>query len=69
MDSPTSNSAENSPVSSQSPGPGLSGATGLRPRSSPDGAVDPRIKQKGLGKTARIPIKIVPIEQALRKPE
>ena len=31
-------------------------------------ALDPRIKQKGQGKTARIPIKIVPIEQALRKP-
>jgi lipoic acid synthetase len=32
------------------------------------GAVDPRIKQKGQGKTARIPIKIVPIEQVLKKP-
>ena len=31
-------------------------------------AVDPRIKQKGQGKTARIPIKIVPIEQVLKKP-
>ncbi|MGE0797032.1 MAG: lipoyl synthase [Lautropia sp.] len=32
-------------------------------------AADPRIKQKGQSKTARIPIKIVPLEQALRKPE
>ena len=31
-------------------------------------AVNPRIKQKGQSKTARIPIKVVPFEQALRKP-
>ena len=30
---------------------------------------DPRIKQKGQGKTARIPIKIVPFEETLKKPE
>jgi lipoyl synthase len=30
---------------------------------------DPGIKQKGLGKTARIPIKIVPMTEVLRKPE
>ena len=38
----------------------------LQPPSPP--SVDPRIKQKGQGKTARIPIKIVPIEEILRKP-
>jgi lipoyl synthase len=32
-------------------------------------AVDPRIKQKGQGKTARIPIKIVPVDEVLRKPD
>ena len=37
---------------------------------SPDGPPpDPRIKQKGLGKTARIPIKIVPATDVLRKPD
>ncbi len=30
---------------------------------------DPTRKQKGAGKTARIPIKVVPAEQVLRKPE
>ena len=30
---------------------------------------DPRIKQKGEAKTARIPIKIIPIKDMLRKPE
>ena len=37
-------------------------ATALAP------SVDPRLKQKGQTKTARIPIKIVPIEQVLKKP-
>jgi lipoic acid synthetase len=32
-------------------------------------ALDPRIKQKGQGKTARIPIKVVPIQEVLRKPD
>ncbi len=32
-------------------------------------AVDPRIKQKGQGKTSRIPIKIVPIQDVLKKPD
>ena len=45
------------------------GAAGGAPLSTPAAATDPRIKQKGLGKTARIPIKIVPLEHALRKPE
>ena len=36
---------------------------------SPPLPLDPRIKQKGQGKTARIPIKIVPIQDVLRKPD
>ena len=49
--------------------PGAAGGAPLStPHSKPVGAADPRIKQKGQGKTARIPIKIVPIEQVLRKP-
>jgi lipoic acid synthetase len=31
--------------------------------------IDPRSKQKGLGKTSRIPIKIVPIGETLKKPD
>ena len=38
------------------------------PRAATPPAGDPRIKQKGQGKTSRIPIKIVPIEDILRKP-
>ncbi len=37
---------------------------------TPDAAADPRVKQKGQAKTARIPIKIVPAEgQPQRKPD
>ncbi len=32
-------------------------------------AYDPTAKQKGAGKTARIPIKVVPADEVLRKPE
>jgi lipoic acid synthetase len=32
-------------------------------------AYDPTVKQKGAGKTARIPIKVVPAGEVLRKPE
>ena len=32
-------------------------------------AIDPRQKQKGEAKTARIPIKIIPIKDMLRKPD
>ena len=32
-------------------------------------AYDPTAKQKAQAKTARIPIKIVPMEEVLRKPE
>jgi len=32
-------------------------------------AHDPTIKQKGAGKTARIPIKVLPATETLRKPE
>jgi len=42
-----------------------SNASALAPAAYPD----PRIKQKGQGKTARIPIKIVPIKELLRKPD
>ncbi len=35
---------------------------------TPVGTADPRLKQKGELKTARIPIKIVPIDEMLRKP-
>jgi len=47
------------------PSPALMPAAGTK---LPAG-VDPRVKQKGQGKTARIPIKIVPIQDMLRKPE
>jgi lipoic acid synthetase len=46
----------------------------LRPAGAPpDAAVppayDPSVKQKGAGKTARIPIKVVPAGEVLRKPD
>ena len=44
------------------------GGAGATAAGAAQPAIDPRIKQKGQGKTARIPIKIVPIEQVLRKP-
>ena len=44
--------------------PGIAGDAGA----AAVAPLDPRIKQKGQGKTARIPIKIVPIEQVLKKP-
>ena len=36
---------------------------------SPAALPDPTLKQKGAGKTARIPIKVVPATEVLRKPE
>jgi lipoyl synthase len=38
-------------------------------KSNLDQIVDPSIKQKGASKTALIPIKVIPAEQALRKPD
>jgi lipoic acid synthetase len=37
--------------------------------SSTPAAYDPTVKQKGAGKTSRIPIKVVPAGEVLRKPE
>jgi len=44
--------------------PGLESTRGAGPA-----ADDPRIKQRGRSKTSRIPIKIVPVDQVLRKPD
>ncbi len=42
-------------------------AAGQTPATAP--AYDPTAKQKAQAKTARIPIKVVPAEEVLRKPE
>jgi lipoic acid synthetase len=39
------------------------------PASPASAAYDPTVKQKGAGKTSRIPIKVVPAGEVLRKPE
>ena len=39
------------------------------PQTPPSADYDPSAKQKGAGKTARIPIKVVPVEEVLRKPD
>ena len=49
--------------------PSMDATTGVAVTALPASSVDPRIKQKGLSKTARIPIKIVPFEQTLKKPD
>ncbi|HYF60720.1 MAG TPA: lipoyl synthase [Burkholderiaceae bacterium] len=43
-------------------------ASPAAPASAP-ATYDPTVKQKGLGKTARIPIKVVPAGEVLRKPD
>ncbi len=49
--------------------PTAAGPAATGPAATAAPPVDPRIKQKGQGKTARIPIKIVPIQDILRKPD
>ncbi|MGD9943302.1 MAG: lipoyl synthase [Burkholderiaceae bacterium] len=39
------------------------------PASEPAVPLDPTIKQKGAGKTSRIPIKVVPVTEVLKKPD
>ena len=39
------------------------------PQTPPPADYDPSAKHKGAGKTSRIPIKVVPIDEVLRKPE
>ena len=41
----------------------------IPPQTPPSADYDPSAKQKGAGKTARIPIKVVPVEEVLRKPD
>ena len=79
--SANSTSSSTTPSSAQAAAPGTATSTGASSgqasastraaanQASAAPVADPRIKQKGEAKTARIPIKIIPIKDMLRKPE